>query len=184
MENFLNLELFFQVADESKIPVIMYSVPANTTLDLPVEVAAKLAQHPNIIGMKDSGGDVAKIGAIVHKTKGLDFAVLAGSASFLLPAMNVGAVGGICALANALPEAVGQLGDFCRDGNAPDKAKDLQHRLIAPNTVVTKGLGVPGLKKAMTWFGLYGGPCRKPLQPLTSDEEAIVKRAFVDNGFL
>jgi 4-hydroxy-2-oxoglutarate aldolase len=78
----------------------------NFRLDLPVDLAVELSKHPNIVGMKDSGGDVAKIGQIIAETGNNpdNFCMLAGSASFLLSALNVGAIGGICALANALPE--------------------------------------------------------------------------------
>jgi 4-hydroxy-2-oxoglutarate aldolase len=97
---------FRAVADASPIPVVLYSVPANTAIDLAADVVARLSRHPNIVGVKDSGGDVAKIGEMVAATEGEDFQVLAGSASFLLPALTVGAVGGICALANVLPAQV------------------------------------------------------------------------------
>ena len=99
-------EHFTAVADVSSIPIILYSVPANTGIDLAVDVITRLARHPNIIGIKDSGGDITKIGQIVADTVGDDFQVLAGSASFLLPALAIGAVGGICALANVLPQQV------------------------------------------------------------------------------
>ena len=77
-------------------------------------MAVELSKHSNIVGMKDSGGDVAKIGQIIAETKNdpNNFCLLAGSASFLLPALNVGAIGGICALANALPEECCQLQDY------------------------------------------------------------------------
>jgi 4-hydroxy-2-oxoglutarate aldolase len=97
---------FTAVADASPIPIVLYSVPANTGIDLPADVVARLSRHPNIVGMKDSGGDVAKIGEMVRATEQEDFQVLAGSASFLLHALAVGAVGGICALANVLPAQV------------------------------------------------------------------------------
>ncbi len=97
---------FRAVADASPVPVVLYSVPANTAIDLAADSVARLSRHPNIIGVKDSGGDVAKIGEMVAATEGEDFQVLAGSASFLLPALTVGAVGGICALANVLPAQV------------------------------------------------------------------------------
>merc|ERR1711936_1020821 len=61
------------VADTSPIPVVLYSVPANTTIDLPVEIVVKLSKHPNIIGIKESGGDITKIGSMVYQTKGEDF---------------------------------------------------------------------------------------------------------------
>lgn len=173
---------FTAVADASPIPVVLYSVPANTTLDLPVQTAVRLSSHPNIIGMKESGGDVAKIGQMVHLTKDQNFQLLAGSASFLLPSLAVGAVGGICALANCLPGPVCQLQQLCREEKWTE-AMELQHRLIAPNSGVTKQFGVPGLKEAMEWFGFYGGPTRRPLGPLESAESLALEAAFSANGF-
>jgi len=168
---------FIAVADASPIPVILYSVPANTGIDLGVDVVADLAKHSNIIGMKDSGGDITKIASLVYSTAGQNFQVLAGSASFLLPALVVGAVGGICALANVLPKQVCELGQLYND-NKLYEAKNLQHQLIAPNNAVTKGLGVPGLKQSLDWFGFYGGPCRAPLRELTSPETMQLDLAF------
>ncbi|XP_042119650.1 4-hydroxy-2-oxoglutarate aldolase, mitochondrial isoform X3 [Peromyscus maniculatus bairdii] len=81
---------YTKVADLSPIPVVLYSVPANTGLDLPVDAVVTLSQHPNIIGIKDSGGDVTKIGLMVHKTSKQDFQVLAGSVGFLLASYAVG----------------------------------------------------------------------------------------------
>uniref|UniRef100_A0A8D0WE31 4-hydroxy-2-oxoglutarate aldolase, mitochondrial n=1 Tax=Sus scrofa TaxID=9823 RepID=A0A8D0WE31_PIG len=173
---------YTKVADLSPIPVVLYSVPANTGLDLPVDAVVTLSQHPNIVGIKDSGGDVTRIGLIVHKTRRQDFQVLAGSAGFLLASYAVGlmsqgaiggewgcqlagAVGGVCALANVLGAQVCQLERLCLTGQWED-AQKLQHRLIEPNTAVTWRFGIPGLKKTMDWFGYYGGPCRAPLQEL------------------
>lgn len=174
---------FTAVADSSPIPVVLYSVPANTNVDIPVEVVARLARHPNIVGIKDSGGDITKIGLLVHATAGQEFQVLAGSASFLLPALSVGAVGGVCALANVLPAKVCELQKLFNQ-NKMQEAKALQHRLIPPNSAVTKNLGVPGLKESLDWFGFYGGPCRAPLLPLATHESKALSDAFKNNGFL
>ncbi|XP_058437167.1 4-hydroxy-2-oxoglutarate aldolase, mitochondrial isoform X2 [Marmota monax] len=123
---------YTKVADLSPIPVVLYSVPANTGLDLPVDAVVKLSQHPNIVGMKDSGGDVTRIGLIVHKTSKQDFQVLAGSAGFLMASYALGAVGGVCALANVLGAQVCQLERLCLTGQW-EAAQKLQHRLIEPN---------------------------------------------------
>jgi len=173
---------FTEVADASPIPVVLYSVPANTAIDLPIASVARLSKHPNIIGMKESGGDVAKIGEMVHLTKKEGFQLIAGSASFLLPALTVGAVGGICALANALPAQVCLLQQLFSEGKSKE-ARELQHRLIAPNNAVTKQFGVPGLKAAMEWFGFYGGPTRRPLLPLTTEESKALEATFTSNQF-
>ncbi|XP_012294946.2 4-hydroxy-2-oxoglutarate aldolase, mitochondrial isoform X1 [Aotus nancymaae] len=174
---------YTKVADLSPIPVVLYSVPANTGLDLPVDAVVTLSQHPNIVGMKDSGGDVTRIGLIVHKTRKQDFQVLAGSAGFLMASYALGAVGGVCALANVLGAQVCQLERLCLTGQWED-AQKLQHRLIEPNTAVTWRFGIPGLKKTMDWFGYYGGPCRAPLQELSPAEEEALRMDFTSNGWL
>ena len=174
---------FKAVADESPVPVVLYNVPANTGVDMGWDVAAKLAKHPNIIGMKESNGDVTKIGRLVYETRNENFEVMAGSAGFLLGSLNVGAVGGVSALANVLPNEVAQLQELFESGEH-EKARELQHRLIGPNGAVTKLFGVPGLKRAMEWFGYFGGPTRKPLLPLTSEEEQRLRQSFTSTGFL
>ncbi|KAF6317454.1 hypothetical protein mRhiFer1_008510 [Rhinolophus ferrumequinum] len=174
---------YTKVADLSPIPVVLYSVPANTGLDLPVDTAVILSQHPNIVGIKDSGGDVTRIGLMVHKTRRQDFQVLAGSAGFLLASYAVGAVGGVCALANVLGAQVCQLERLCLTGQW-EEAQKLQLRLIEPNTAVTRRFGISGLKKTMDWFGYYGGPCRAPLQELSPAEEEALHLAFTSNGWL
>ncbi|NXK95049.1 HOGA1 protein, partial [Formicarius rufipectus] len=174
---------YTEVGDASPIPVVLYNVPANTGLDLPMEAVVTLAQHSNIIGIKDSSGDITRMGLMVHKTRQEDFQVLAGSAGFLLASYAVGASGGICALANVLAAPLCQLDHLCREGKWQE-ARDLQHRLIEPNMAVTRRFGIPGLKKAMEWFGYYGGPCRAPLAPLSPDQVEELRSAFSTNGWL
>lgn len=174
---------YTQVADSSPVPVVLYSVPSNTHVDLPVDAVAQLCKHPNIIGIKDSGGDITKMGLLVYKTRSQDFQVLAGSAGFLMASYSVGAVGGVCALANVLGQQVCELGELCTSGQW-DKARELQYRLIEPNTAVTRKYGVPGLKQAMEWFGYHGGACRSPLCPLSEVELKQLRAAFSSNGWL
>ncbi|HYA41503.1 MAG TPA: dihydrodipicolinate synthase family protein [Syntrophobacteraceae bacterium] len=163
-----------QVADASPVPVVLYSVPANTGLDLPAQVAVSLAKHPNIIGMKDSGGDVARIGYMAHETRDEEFQILAGSAGFLLAALAVGAVGGVCALANIAAARLTSLWKYFLQGNAK-KARELQLPLIEVNTAVTSRFGVPGLKAAMDLLGYYGGPVRAPLMVLPEEDKATLR---------
>ncbi|KAG8196955.1 hypothetical protein JTE90_009014 [Oedothorax gibbosus] len=176
-------EHYTKVADSSKIPVILYSVPPNTNIDLSASLIAKLADHPNIIGLKDSGGDITKIGLVVHKTKGKNFQVIAGSAGFLYSAVCVGCVGGVLALANPLGEACCRLFRLASEGKH-EEARSLQHRLIGPNLMVTKIFGIPGVKAAMDLLGYDGGICRSPLKQLSTNEIEILKSEFKSNGFL
>jgi 4-hydroxy-2-oxoglutarate aldolase len=171
-----------QVADASPVPILLYSVPSYTGIDLPIEVVVRLADHPNVLGIKDSGGNVAKIGRMVYETPE-EFQVLAGSAGFMLGALAVGAVGVIAALANiAGVKLVELLGHF-REGNLTE-ASALQQSLIEVNTAVTSRFGVPGLKVAMDLLGFYGGPVRSPLLPITDDEKASLKLIIENAGLL
>jgi len=183
MDSSALIQHFTRVADSSAVPVVLYSVPANTGLELPLDAVTRLSQHPNIRGLKDSGGDITRIGLIVDRTREQDFQVLAGSAGFLMAAYCVGAVGGVCALANVLGRELCELERLCLSGRW-EEARVLQRRLIEPNAAVTRKLGVPALKQAMEWFGLHGGACRSPLQPLSEAETQQLRRDFSSNGWL
>jgi len=158
---------FRQVADASPIPVVLYNMPANTGIEIPNSCIIELSSHPNIIGMKDSGGKIAKMAYIMNECPG--FQCLAGSASFLAPAMCLGAVGGVCALANIAPQKVLDMMSMVQRGDIK-QAMALQKTLVEPNTAVTAGFGIPGLKAALDYLGMNGGYLRSPLMPLPADK--------------
>jgi len=155
---------YHDVADACPIPVIIYNMPANSGLDMNADQILAIANHPNIIGLKDSGGNITKIADIIGRAKP-GFQVLAGSAGFLLSAFTVGAVGGILALANIAPQQCINIHQLFENKEL-DKARKLQAAMIPVNTAVTARWGVPALKTAMDHLGLYGGMARKPVQPL------------------
>jgi len=155
---------YHTVADASEIPVIVYNMPANSGLDMNADTIVSISEHDNIIGMKDSGGNIIKMGDIRKRAKP-EFQILAGSASFLLPALSIGAVGGIFALANIAPAQCLQMFRDYTNGKL-DEARQIQLRMIEVNTAITSRWGVPALKTAMDHLGLYGGLARKPILPL------------------
>jgi len=155
---------YFGVAEASDIPVIIYNMPANSGFDLDADTIIALSQHANIVGLKDSGGNIAKMGEIQSYAPS-DFQLLAGSAGFLLPALSVGAVGGVLALANILPQHCIDIFQYFMDRKMDD-AREKQLKIIKLNNFVTRQYGVPALKEAMNQLGLYGGPSRRPLLPL------------------
>jgi len=167
-----------EVANASPVPCILYNMPGNTGIDIPISVCVELSHHPNIIGMKESGGKAHRIAQIKYENP--DFQILAGSASFLLPALEVGATGGVCALANIAPKECLELVQLFYSDRHLD-ARKLQGRLVAPNTAVTSKYGVAGLKVAMELVGMKGGPVRSPMLDLDRNNqmivEAILKRA-------
>lgn len=157
------------VADASPLPILMYNMPANTAgVDLDATTICLLAEHINIIGVKDSAGNIAKLAQIVANTPET-FKVLAGSAGYLLPALAVGAGGAISALANVFPQEVCDVQALFDAGQLAE-ARTLQARLIPANNAVTTLYSVPGLKAALELTAGYGGAPRMPLQPLTAQE--------------
>jgi 4-hydroxy-2-oxoglutarate aldolase len=172
-----------QAADASPIPIMLYNVPPNTGLDLPAQAVIALATHPNVIGLKDSGGDVTKIGWMAHETRDADFQIVAGSAGFFLGALSVGAVGCVPALGNIAGAKLAQLLECFKRGDLAG-ARAIQQPLIEANTAVTSRFGVPGLKAAMDMLGYYGGPVRSPLLPLSESDAAELKRILVKAGVL
>jgi len=171
-----------RVADESPVPIILYNVPANTGLDMSAEVIVSLSEHSNIIGLKDSSGNVANIAEITLRAP-KDFQVLAGSASFLLGALAVGAVGTISALANLAASSLDALIQAFGKGDL-EQARMIQQRLVRPNSAVTARFGVAGLKYALELLGYYGGPTRSPLQALEPTQETELRQILVEAGLL
>jgi 4-hydroxy-2-oxoglutarate aldolase len=157
------------VADASPLPVLIYNMPdASAGIDLDAETVCALAEHPNIIGVKDSAGNVTKLAQIVANVPD-DFRVFAGSASYLLPALVTGAVGAVAALANVFPREV-CLVQALFDAGELAKARRLQARIIPANAAVTTLYSVPGLKAALEIVAGYGGRPRRPLLPLSLAE--------------
>jgi 4-hydroxy-2-oxoglutarate aldolase len=162
--------------------VILYNVPVNTGLDLPAPVTIKLAQHPNIVGLKDSSGDLQKMALIIRETDP-SFQVLAGSAGFYLPALLLGAVGCIGALANFAARPLDRMVSCLRAG-ALDEARAIQLRLVEANLAVTSRFGVAGLKAALELCGRPVGVVRAPLLPLEPEEKAALRTILVKAGVL
>ncbi len=167
------------VADESPVPVLLYNVPAFTGIDFALETLSELAQHPGIVGIKDSSSNVVKMAELLAMRP--DFLVFAGTGSALLPFLSIGAVGGVMALANFAAPRLKELLSAFRAGNL-DEARRIQLSLTRVNAAVTARFGVPGLKWAMDQTGFYGGVCRRPLTPLGPDQAQEIDRLLVQAG--
>ncbi len=172
---------YLSIADGAKIPVLIYNVPQFTGVNVSPELVASLAEHPNIIGIKDSSGNIAQVGEMIATTPPPpDFHVLAGSAGHLLSALILGASGGVLALANVAPNECCRIFNDFRSGRHAE-AKELQLKLLAANKAVTARFGVAGLKAALDMVGYFGGDPRSPLFPLGEDQKnelrKILKRA-------
>jgi len=161
---------FTAVANASPVPILLYNVPNFTGIDMSMKTIEKLAYHPNIIGIKESSGNITKTISLVAlgkevATKGGFFGVFAGSGGYYLPALSVGVHGGVFALANILAADLIHLHDLF-ERREISQAQRLQAALVNINQAITKDYGIPGLKAAMNLLLLHGGPPRSPLQSL------------------
>ncbi len=173
------------VADAVPIPVMLYTVPKFTHVDIDATTVARLAGHPNIIGVKDTSGNMAKMADTMRLTRAVapDFQVLAGSAGFFLTGLTLGAVGGILALANVAPDKSLEIYRLFKAGQM-DEAAELQRQVIPVNAAITARFGIPGIKAAMDMLGYYGGPVRSPLLAITEDERQTLRDVLVEGGVL
>jgi 4-hydroxy-2-oxoglutarate aldolase len=172
-------ELYFNsVADQSKIPIMIYNWPQATGLDIPPDAVARLSEHPNIIAIKESSGNLEKVMQMIRETKE-GFQVLVGSAPTLAPSLAVGAVGAVLAFANAAPYSTVAIWEAHRTREY-DAAMDWQNRIARAAVLVTTKYGIPGLKYAMDLKGYYGGPPRLPLCPASPAARQEIDVAFAD----
>ena len=154
---------YVAVADACPIPVILYNFAAVFGVNLPTETIARLAEHPNVVGLKESGGDVAQVADQVSSTPEA-FDVVVGAAPALYPSLCVGASGGVVAVANVVPEVCVRVYELAAAGRHED-ARAWQRALTPLARAVTAAHGVAGLKAAMTLAGYRGGHPRAPLAP-------------------
>jgi 4-hydroxy-2-oxoglutarate aldolase len=167
---------FRSVADQTRIPVMIYNWPQATGLDISPEAVVELSHHPNIIAIKESSGNLEKVMQMMREVKP-GFQILVGSAPTLWPSLTVGAAGAVLAFANAAPYACITIWEAHRTRDA-EAAKDWQERITCAAQLVTTKYGIPGLKHAMDVNGYYGGPPRLPLTPVCPGARAEIEKAF------
>jgi dihydrodipicolinate synthase/N-acetylneuraminate lyase len=164
-------EHYRRVADDSPIPVLLYNIPKYTHLTLPDTLFAALSEHENVLGAKDSSGDLKLFAA--YRAAAPRWAVFVGSGSHYYAALELGAVGGILAVAcYAAPIAV-RVGERFRQGDRA-AAGAAQEVLTPLNKEIVQRSGVPGVKAAMDAAGLAGGPVRAPLADVDGTERARI----------
>jgi len=171
-----------EVADASPVPVLLYNVTMFTGVTLPVESVARLAEHPNIVGMKESGSDIGYIADCVQRTPD-SFTILAGSATTFFHALCAGCDGGVLALASLFPADLVLMRDWVQAGNL-DQARKLQSRLTPVARSIGGTCGVAGLKAALDLLGYYGGPPRPPLRPAPAPVVDVIRQQLEALGAL
>jgi 4-hydroxy-tetrahydrodipicolinate synthase len=171
---------FTEVADHSPLPVLLYNVPQNTGVVIDSQTIAALAEHQNIIGVKDSSGNMGAISETIRISPE-GFAVMVGNGGILYPSLDMGATGAVLGVACAAPRACVEVYEANKAGDHA-MARDLQNRLAPLSHIVTAGLGVPALKAAMDMLGYAGGFPRAPLSPVTSSNREKIRAVIRKTG--
>ena len=166
-KNQMTSEIFMrhyaEVADASRIPILLYNVTMYTGVTLGADAVEQLSAHPNIVGMKESGNDILYISECVNRTPD-DFTVLAGSATTLFQSLCAGVDGAVLALAALLPDECVEMVKLVKE-NRIAEARALQQKVTPLARSIGGGFGITGLKAALDLLGFNGGLPRPPLRP-------------------
>ena len=170
------VEHYQRVADEARAPVILYSMPALTGVKIEPETAARLSEHKNIIGIKDSSNDIDGLEKTIKLVR-KDFAVLTGNGTVLCEALTAGACGGILAVACVAPALCLEIFRAVKSGETKTAA-GLQSRLTPLAQAVTTRFGIGGLKAALEMKGYLGGAVRSPLSMPDDNAREEIRRCL------
>jgi len=179
----------FQAAAGVGIPIIVYNIASRTGRNIPASLMEKIANIPNIAGVKESSGDIIQIGDIIReiaapkKKSGGNFYVISGDDPVTLPLISLGGDGVISVVSNLLPAKVKALTKAALEGRM-EEARAIHFELIPFIKAAFIETNPVPIKQALSWAGLPGGPARLPLGKMAPASEAILKKAMVDLGII
>lgn len=171
---------FLRIAENAPLPILIYLMPQFAGVYLMPETIARLAEHHNIIGLKESSGDLPQLKEIFRELRTPDFDVLVGSPTILTEGLEAGASGAILAVASLAPHACVAAESAYRQGNF-ERAEALQRQLATLARATTAG-GIGRLKAALDRVGLYGYLPRSPLPAASAAEQAEIETAITECG--
>ena len=180
MNSALLVSHFRAVADSLRRPIIIYNIPQFTGVRMEPSAIALISRHPNVVGLKESSGDLKYMRSILQAVKQNgrpEFRVLSGAALIQLDALRAGAAGGVLGQATFVPELCVSLFEAFRQRRMKT-AKELQQRLVPLAQKISILFGVSGIKAALDLSGYHGGPLRSPLVALSAPDRRIVASAI------
>lgn len=177
-------EYYREIASETNLPIIIYNNRPKTNVTVEPATVAKLAEIDNIIGVKDSTGDMTNTEEYLRLTRGMDnFHVMMGRDTLIYAALCYGASGAIASCANVAPRIAVDIYEKFRAGDAAG-ALDAQFRFSVLRIATNMGTFPVVLKEALKLIGHDCGDCVKPIQPLNDEQRARLKKVLVDMGLL
>jgi len=175
------IRYFTEVANNSDIPIMIYNVSKFTHVNIAADAVAELSRHKNIVGMKDSNGDVPQLASFL-RVADTSFQVMTGTYGAWYPALAMGITGIVSAMANCCPNEIAETQELY-DAGKREEAFNLYQRMFPVNAAVTGSFGVAGLKYVCDYLGYSGGHVRNPLADCGESQKEQL-RAIVDQALL
>ena len=173
---------FMMTADASTKPCILYNVPSRTGCNLLPETVARLAEHPNIVGIKEASGNISQIAEVARLCAG-KIDIYSGNDDQIVPIMSLGGVGVISVLSNLLPAETSKMCKLFFEGNVA-QARDMQlHYLPLIDALFSEVNPIP-VKAAMAAMGYGENYLRLPLTPMSADKEARLLSIMREEGII
>lgn len=176
------VEHYKAIAEAVDIPIILYNIPGNTGINIEPDSVRELAKIPNIIGVKDSSGNIDNIKAYLDVTKDSDFVVLSGSDSLILKSLKIGTVGAIAATSNVLPEIDVDIYNSFINGDI-ERAEKAQESINPLRMVLKKGVAPSIMKKMLNLVGYKAGqprlPIREPNEEIIEEIKEIIEHYHI-----
>ncbi len=168
---------FWQIAENSSVPVMLYNIPGRTNVNLLPETVARLAQHSKILSIKEATGDLNQMARVKHLAPHLD--LLSGDDSLLLPVLSIGGTGVVSVIGNIFPKTLKTIIDLYNQGDRNSALEKYYEIFPIMNMAFMETNPIP-IKAALHWFGLCSDEIRLPLTKLTqgSGAEQFRKKLF------
>ena len=179
MDSKAMIRFFTEVADKSDIPILIYNVSKFTHVNIGADAVAELSRHKNIVGMKDSNGDVPQLATFL-RVADPGFQVMTGTYGAWYPALAMGMTATISAMANCCPNEAAETQELYEAGKLKESFA-LYQRMFPVNAAVTGTYGIAGLKYACDYLGYSGGHVRNPLADCTETQREQL-RAIIDKA--
>lgn len=173
---------FTAVADAVNIPIVLYNIPGRTGMNMEVATVKKLAEHRNIVAIKEASGNISYAAKLIAEC-GDVIDVYSGNDDMIVPLMSLGAKGVISVLSHVIPKETHDMVQLCLDNNFAEATKLQIEYLDLINNLFIEVNPIP-VKEAMNMVGVNAGPCRLPLVEMSEEHKAVLRASLEKHGLI
>lgn len=173
---------FTAIADAVNIPIVLYNIPGRTGVNMEVSTIKKLAEHKNIVAVKEASGNISYAAKLIAEC-GDVIDVYSGNDDMIVPLMSLGAKGVISVLSHVIPKQTHDMVQYCLDNNYAEATKLQIEYLELINNLFIEVNPIP-VKEAMNMMGWNAGPCRLPLYEMSDENKAVLRASLAKHGLV